>query len=159
MTGCGMIITGGRFAQQFGSDFAVLRVNTNGTIVWSFGFNLNETDRVFETFAAVGIAPEGIQSLRAFQTHPMPTGDTMGDETQIVTIKQQVTPLSRNTLPVVRIDQPQPGDRFGLGQEVTIVATAADAERPVANVEFLVGNRVIATAKTLPFESSGRSTS
>jgi RHS repeat-associated protein len=47
-----------------------------------------------------------------------------------------VVALAPNALPSVQIDTPQEGTALGLGQQIAITATAADADGVVANVVF-----------------------
>lgn len=59
-----------------------------------------------------------------------------------------------NAVPVVAVTQPAPGTTLTAPAEVTLAATASDADGSVSRVEFLVNGTVVAADDTAPYEAT-----
>jgi hypothetical protein len=151
----GIVIAGGKTNPPFGVDMDNAKFDTNGTVIWDARGSLIEDGSVFDIATAIDIDPRGDVILVGISNSQAGgSGTQVGRNTQLITLKQQITPPSQNTLPVVRIDQPQPGTRYEFEDEVNIVVTATDAEGPIEKVEILVGNKIIGTSSTTPFRAT-----
>ena len=151
----GIVIAGGKTNPPFGIDMINGKFDSNGASIWDARFSLIPDGSVFDIATAIDIDPKGdVIMVGISNTQADGNGTQVGRNTQLITLKQQITPPSQNTLPVVRIDQPQAGTRYEFEQEVDIIVTATDAEGPIEKVEILVGNKIIGTSRTTPFRAT-----
>ncbi|MBT5705055.1 MAG: hypothetical protein HOI66_01960, partial [Verrucomicrobia bacterium] len=151
----GIVIAGGKTNPPFGIDMANAKFDTNGANIWDVRGSLIEDGSVFDIATAIDIDPRGdviLVGISNFQASG--NGTQVGRNTQLITLKQQITPPTQNTLPVVQIVQPQAGTRYEFEDEVNIIVTATDQEGPIEKVEILVGNKVIGTSRTTPFQAT-----
>lgn len=151
----GIVIAGARTGQDLGLDMANAKIDTRGDLEWDVRLSLIPNLPVFEASTGIDLDSFGDVILTGISnTQSDSTGVSPGRDTQIITARQQVTVPTQNTLPVVRITQPIPNQLFQFGDEITISAVASDAEGPVMQVEFLVGERLIGTDRQAPFQAN-----
>ena len=151
----GPVIAGAKLNQPFGTDMINVKLDRTGNQVWDVRFSFVQGEMIYDAATAIDIDPQG-DILMAGISNSQASGDgtALGRDTQLITIKQQISPPTQNTLPTVSITQPSPGARYEFEQEISIFVTANDFEGPVEKVEILVGDKVIRTLRTAPFNAT-----
>jgi hypothetical protein len=151
----GIVIAGGKTNPPLGVDMINGKFDSSGASIWDARFSLIPGESVFDIATAIDIDPRGDVILVGISNSQVDgDGTQVGSNTQLITLKQQITPPSQNTLPVVQIIQPQAGTRYEFEQEVDIIVTATDQEGPIEKIEILVGKTVIGTSTTTPFRAT-----
>ena len=150
----GIVVAGGKANPPFGVDMINAKFDSSGVNIWDARFSLIPEGSVFDIATAIDIDPRGDVILVGVSNGQAGGEAQVGSNTQLITIKQQITPPTQNTLPAVRIDQPQPGTQYEFEQEIDIIVTAIDQEGPIELIEILVGDRIIGRSTTSPFRAT-----
>ena len=151
----GIIIAGGNTTESFGVDLFNIKLSSSGDTLWNASPRFNQQGRVFDIPTAGVLDPRGDLILVGVTNRgPGNNGTDIAAQTQMVILKQQITPPSQNNLPAVRILQPTQGQTFEFEDEVNIIVTASDQEGPIELIEILVGNKVIASSNTVPLATT-----
>jgi hypothetical protein len=90
------------------------------------------------------LVPVGTHTIRARAT------DNTGAQT--MSAPASVTVTNPNSLPSVSLTAPQSNAQFAAGSDITIQAAAADSDGTIARVDFYIGNSLLGTTGTAPYQ-------